>query len=79
MHAVTLLGARQLRQDYARYSTQVEIRIVPPLCPLSQSAYDYSNGANLIAAARTCTRQWLDNDGLNQTEFPEPLAIHSHP
>ena len=52
MHAITLLGARQLRQDFTHYSEKAQIRLVPPLCPLAQSSYDYSNGAALIAAAR---------------------------
>lgn len=78
MHAITLLGARQLRQDFTHYAERAELRLVPPLCPLAQSSYDYSNGAALAAAARESTRQWLDGDGLARSEFPQGLIVHSH-
>jgi NTE family protein len=78
MHAITLLGARQLRQDYERYCESMAIHVVPPLCPLRQSSYDYSQGAALIARARESTRQWLDGGGLDRREFPQQLAVHTH-
>lgn len=78
MHAITLLGAGQLRRDYARYSTSVVMRIAPPLCPLSQSAFDYSNGASLVARGRASTRAWIDAGGLDCGDFPHQLSIHSH-
>jgi NTE family protein len=78
MHAITLLGARQLRQDFERYSERVSLRLVPPLCPLHTSSYDYSNGAALIDAARTSTRRWLDSGGLDRGGFPPELIAHSH-
>jgi NTE family protein len=78
MHAINLLGARQLRQDFAHYSDRVALRLVPPLCPLRHSSYDYSRGAALIDAARDSTRRWLDQGGLDQGMFPHQLMIHSH-
>jgi NTE family protein len=78
MHAITLLGARQLRQDYERYAQRAMIRIVPPLCPLDWSSYDYSGGAQLIERARASTRAWIASSGLLQSAFPVPLTIHSH-
>lgn len=78
MHAITLLGARQLRQDFTHYSEKAQLRLVPPLCPLAQSSYDYSNGAALIAAARDSTRAWLDAGGLEKAGFPGQLEVHSH-
>ncbi|HYB64029.1 MAG TPA: patatin-like phospholipase family protein [Steroidobacteraceae bacterium] len=78
MHAITLLGARQLRQDFERYSEVMTINVVPPLCPLSHSSYDYSRGAALIARARESTREWLAGGGLGRRDFPGQLAIHSH-
>jgi NTE family protein len=78
MHAITLLGARQLRSDFAHYSERARLCVVPPLCPLSCSPYDYSHGGELIAAARTATRRWLDGGGLDRHEFPHELIVHSH-
>jgi NTE family protein len=35
MHAITLLGAGQLRRDFEHYSSSLTLRIAPPMCPLS--------------------------------------------
>jgi NTE family protein len=78
MHAVGLLGARQLRADFERYAGEAQLYVVPPPCPLNQSPYDYSQGAALIATAREYTRRWLDAGGLGRPGFPNELIIHSH-
>ena len=78
MHAITLLGAHQLRRDYERYSAAATIHIVPPICPQEQSSHDYSRGAHLIARARESTRQWIEGGGLARCEFPNQLMSHSH-
>jgi NTE family protein len=78
MHAITLLGAGQLKQDFVHYGDRARIHIVPPLCPIEHSAYDYSHGADLIARARESTRTWLEGGGLERCEFPGPLTPHSH-
>jgi NTE family protein len=78
MHAITLLGARQLRQDFEHYCERVTLRLVPPLCPLDHSAYDYSHGAELIAAARLTTKRWLDEGGIDREDFPHELIVHAH-
>lgn len=78
MHAITLLGARQLRQDFEHYADRVRLRLVPPLCPLNQSSYDYSHGTHMIDAARESTRRWLADGGLDRSGFPPELVVHSH-
>ncbi|HXY75276.1 MAG TPA: patatin-like phospholipase family protein [Steroidobacteraceae bacterium] len=78
MHAIALIGARQLKQDYERYAGSLAIHVVPPLCPLEQSSYDYSKGATLIARARESTRRWLEEGGLSRREFPGELIEHTH-
>jgi NTE family protein len=78
MHAITLLGARQLRVDFAQYSQRAQLCLVPPLCPMTCSSYDYSHGATLIAAARQSTRQWIEAGGLEKRDFPGALIPHLH-
>jgi NTE family protein len=78
MHAITLLGARQLLQDFDRYATSVAIHIVPPLCPVEHSSYDYGHGAELIERGRASTRAWLDGGGPSRRDFPATLTMHSH-
>jgi len=77
IHAMTLLGARQLRQDFERYQDLMAICVVPQLAG-TQSSYDYSQGATLIERARESTRAWLSSGGLGRQVFPEGLAIHAH-
>lgn len=78
MHAITLLGARQLRQDFERYRDSCAIHIVPPLCPVEHSSYDYAHAAELIGRGRDSTRAWLDAGGLTLRSFPGPLQVHAH-
>ena len=78
MHAITLLGARQLRSDFEHHAQSTAIHIVPPLCPIRHSAYDYSHGADLVERARRATHDWLGAGGLLRLDFPGELAPHSH-
>jgi NTE family protein len=78
MHAITLIGARQLRSDFERYSTTASIHIVPPLCPVERSSLDYSSGGELAQRARQSTEAWLRSGGLERSEFPGPLTAHRH-
>lgn len=79
MHAITLIGARRLRQDWEYHRDRARLCIVPPLCPLTCSAYDYSRGAELVGSARHATRRWLDAGGLESLDFPHELVEHGHP
>lgn len=77
MHALSLLVARQLVYDAERFAgTALELRIVPSLCPLDVSPYDYSAAAGLIARARSETRRWLEQGGLEQARIPPQLREH---
>ena len=78
MHAITLLGAGQLRRDFEHYHGSVDIHVVPPLCPLSQSCYDYSRGSDLFARGRLSTRAWIAGGGLQSVSFPGELMEHHH-
>ena len=76
LHAITLLTARQLVTDLERYSSEVEIVTVPPLCPLTVSPYDFSRGSELIERAATQTRRWLDQGGIGKHRIPGALRLH---
>ena len=78
MHALSLLVARQLVHDAERFASSVELRIVPTLCPLDCSPYDYSSAATLIQRAAESTRLWLAQGGLDQPGTPHELEPHAH-
>ncbi len=78
LHAITLLIAHQLAMEFERYHEQAEIIIVPPLCPLAASPYDFSRAGELIERAAEQTRRWLDRGGLTRQRIPQALLAHSH-
>lgn len=62
---------RQLARDFHRFSAAAELRMVPPICPLPVSTYDFSRTPQLIERASLETRRWIDGGGLDR-EWPAP-------
>lgn len=81
LHVLGLQNMRQLDRDVERFSAQASITVVPPLCPLDVSVFDFSQSGLLIERAATQTRKWLDAGGLEHTgPLHVPLAHHHrHP
>lgn len=80
LHALNLLVMQQLQKDVARLSAQAQLVIVPPLCPLTVTPYDFSQSAKLIRRAEAATRLWLRSGGLeHHGAMPEPLVHHHAP
>lgn len=77
-HALTLVIARQLVRDLELYADRAQIHVVPPLCPLEVSSYDYSRCAQLIDKAAEKTHAWIEAGGLAQCAIPGELREHSH-
>lgn len=77
-NALSLLVARQLVHDLERWSDHAHICVVPPLCPLDVSPYDYSQCGPLIDRAAEATAAWLQADGLLSRHIPGALHPHSH-
>ena len=78
LHTFTHLIARHLVRDIERFADAVSIVVVPPLCPLDVSPYDFSQSAMLIARATECTRDWIQGGGISRCGVPMALAAHSH-
>jgi NTE family protein len=80
LHALSLLITRQLVGDIERFCTQVALHVVPPLCPVDNSPYDYSACAALIDRALKTTREWIEGGGLDQPGgVPHQMTDHTHP
>jgi NTE family protein len=77
LQALTLLVQERLRHDVERYQEVVDLRVVPPLCPLDVAPVDFSHTAELISRAHDQTAQWLA-DGQPQGDRAETLAFHEH-
>lgn len=78
MNALNHLISRQLVIDIERYADEVEIVVVPSLCPLDVSSYDYSRCGDLIERAARQTRTWLSEEGHFRREARSATHIHVH-
>lgn len=78
LHALTLLIARQLSAEIDELSPDIQYAIVPPLCPLSGSPYDFSMTNAHIERAQAHTAEWLRNGGLDKHEIPDAIRLHKH-
>ncbi|MFL6206890.1 MAG: patatin-like phospholipase family protein [Acidimicrobiales bacterium] len=78
MHALTLLIEQRLVLEVAHYADRVDIRVLPPLCPLSVSSIDFGQAALLIDRARTATARWLDEGGPSLAHPERFLTLHRH-
>ena len=78
LHALTLLIARQLVSELENLSPDIEYFVVPPLCPLVGSPYDFTRSADHIERAIRSTDAWLAQSGLAQRGIPDEMRPHSH-
>jgi NTE family protein len=78
LHALTLLIARQLVNELENLGSEIAYLVVPPLCPLVGSPYDFSRTSEHIERARLSTEAWLARDGLKPGEIPHQLRPHGH-
>jgi NTE family protein len=79
VHALTLLIEQRLILDVAAHQQDVELVVLPPLCPLSVSSTDFRSAPLLIDRAHTATDRWL-TAGNHHLPHPERfLSLHQHP
>ncbi len=78
LHTFALLVAKQIAADAERFREKVHLVIVPPLCPMQTSTYDFSCGAELIERADAQTREWLATGGFSREDIPPALRPHAH-
>lgn len=78
LHGLTVMVQHRLATDIAKYESAVDLRVVPPLCPITVSPADFGHSAELIDRARETTDAWLAGPGpssVGQTSLVEP---HEH-
>jgi len=76
MHAVTVAIQRRLIEDVVSLRDQVDLRVVPQLCPLAVMPIDFRFSDELIDRARAATRAWYDAE--RPTDAAGDLALHRH-
>jgi NTE family protein len=78
LHAVTLLIAWQVIRDLEQLGGDIHICLVPTLCPLDVSPYDFSASRYLMDRAAERARKWLEGGGLDRRFQPHEFAPHRH-
>ncbi len=78
LHALTLLIARQVVDDLENLPPDIDYFVVPPLCPLMGSPYDFSLASEHIERSIKSTDEWLANHGLEKQHIPGELRTHGH-
>ena len=59
VHALSLVLNQKLVEGLERCSENADVKVVPPLCPVTISPVDFGHAAELIARARESTARWL--------------------
>jgi NTE family protein len=78
LHALNLMIMRQLLVDIEHVASLAEVVMVPPLCPLDTTSYDFSRSADLMHRAEAATRLWLQTGGLDRLGAAPSLLPHRH-
>jgi NTE family protein len=82
LHGVNLAIHDRLALDVDRYSGDVDLRVVPPLCPVSLMPTDFSQSADLIERAHRHTKAWLTTPHVHDSPSSEAVALlspgHAH-
>ncbi|MGN6331439.1 MAG: patatin-like phospholipase family protein [Motilibacteraceae bacterium] len=76
LHAVTLAVQRRLLLDVEALQHEVDLQVVPPLCPLAVSPADFSRSGELVERALRSTREWLNAP--RAADQASQLALHRH-
>jgi NTE family protein len=75
------LGASRivvLPTGYACSADAIDVCVVPALCPLDVSPYDFSASRYLMQRAGESTRKWLGGGGLSRRSRPAEREAHRH-
>lgn len=78
LHGLTLLVARQIVHELEALDAGCDYHVVPSLCPLGSTAYDFSRTKDLIERAERQTNDWLASGGLDRCDIPDALRPHTH-
>lgn len=78
LHALTLLISRQMIAELEYLEPSIEYYVVPPLCPLVGSPYDFTRTDDHIARALKNTEMWIADGGLQNGGIPGEMRPHKH-
>jgi NTE family protein len=76
LHALNLMIMKQLVRDTEYCGDKAEIVVVPPLCPVKVTPYDFSQTRDLMDRAEASTDKWIAEGGLESEGIPHQLYPH---
>jgi NTE family protein len=78
LHAITLMVNWQLMHELERIPEGIQVHLMPTLCPLAVSPFDFSASRELIDRATQSSKKWIEDGGLTRRALPAELAPHRH-
>ncbi|WP_026919374.1 patatin-like phospholipase family protein [Gordonia shandongensis] len=78
LHTMTLLIHKRLVRDIREYSDDAELIVVPPPCPLTVGALDFSRADELIVRGYESARAFLSVDGGRRASPADTVDVHPH-
>jgi NTE family protein len=78
LQAISLLIQQRLIEDVKELQGAVDLRVIPPLCPLAVSPTDFSHARELIRDSHECAGRWLDDLAANESSYQSGNLVHEH-
>ena len=78
LQALSLLVQQRLIEDVKELQGAVDLRVIPPVCPLAVSPTDFTHARELIHDARECAARWLDDLAANESVHQSDNLVHRH-
>jgi len=78
LQTLNLAVSSRLKFDMEKYSDSAEIIVLPCLCPLDVSIFNFSRTEELIQRSEKNVGQWIKDGGLDGKGNPEILRPHYH-
>ena len=69
---------QKLATDIELYKDKVNLKIIPPLCPVKVSPNDFSKSEELIKRTYESTQKWLEMGNLESNKVPKLMKFHNH-
>jgi NTE family protein len=78
LQAISLLVQQRLIEDVKELEGAVDLRVIPPPCPLEVSPADFSHARELIHDSRDRAGRWLDDTAANESVHQSGNLLHPH-
>lgn len=76
LHGLAVLVQHRLADDVDHFRSIIDVRVVPPPCPIKVGPADFSHARELIDQGRASASAWLSHQGEVDTSLLRP---HDHP